>query len=73
MVDLLCDNPLRRLRVKRRNMHPSLEKIDSHGLSNSCACNWKSVINNRGMTQGSVSGPYLFNIFSNDLTVEDEF
>ena len=52
-------------------MYPSLEKIDSHGLSNSCACNWKSV--NRGMTQGSVSGPYLFNIFSNHLTVEDEF
>ena len=71
MVDLLCDNLLKRLRVKRRNMHPSLDKIDSHGLSNSYACNWKSV--NRGTTQGSVSGPYLFNIFSNDLTVEDEF
>ena len=28
---------------------------------------WKSV--NRGTTQGSVSGPYLFNIFLSDLEI----
>ena len=31
-------------------------------------CNWKTV--NKGTTQGSVSGPYLFIIFLNDLDVK---
>ena len=31
-------------------------------------CNWKTV--NKGITQGSVSGPYLFIIFLNDLDVQ---
>ena len=39
-------------------------------ISNGIACNWKSVY--RGTTQGSVSGPCLFNVFINDLSLEDE-
>ena len=31
-------------------------------------CNWKTV--NKGITQGSVNGPYLFIIFLNDLDVQ---
>ena len=34
----------------------------------SSVCNWKTV--NKGTTQGSVSGPYLFNILLNDLQIK---
>ena len=34
----------------------------------SSVCNWKTV--NKGTTEGSVSGTYLFNIFLNDLEIK---
>lgn len=39
-------------------------------VSNGMLCDWKHV--NRGTTQGSVSGPYLFNIFLNDLNLDND-
>ena len=33
-------------------------------------CEWRMV--NKGTTQGSVSGPHLFNLFVNDLIIEEE-
>ena len=36
---------------------------------NNHLCNWKVV--NKGTTQGSVSGPYLFNISLNDIEISN--
>ena len=38
-------------------------------MYNGTICEWIEV--NKGTTQGSVSGPYLFCIFLNDLEIED--
>ena len=37
-------------------------------LCNGVTCEWKEV--NKGTTQGSERGPYLLNIFLNDLEIE---
>ena len=37
-------------------------------IFNNLTCQWKIV--NKGTTQRSVSGPYLFNIFLNDLEID---
>lgn len=37
---------------------------------NSFVGEWKDV--NRGSTQGSVSGPYLFNVFLNGLNIQSQ-
>ena len=43
-------------------------RIDNRVVNNGFIGDWKHV--NKGTTQGSVSGPHLFNIFLNDLEIQ---
>ena len=70
---LLCE------KLKTLPLHPNIinwyisflqnrnQRVSSKGI----ACDWKYV--KRGTTQRSVSGPHLFNVFINDLTIGDDF
>ena len=68
--DNLLSTKLKRLHVSPYlvNWYDSfLSARQQRILSGHYHCRWKAV--NKGTTQGSVSGPHLFNIFRNDLEI----
>ena len=70
--DILCDKLKRWPGINPNiiNWYISfLENRKQRVVINGHSCEWKKV--NKGTIQGSVSGPYLFNIFLNDLNMDD--
>ena len=64
-------------KLKALNLNPYLTNWYLSFLKNRMVKNRGKVFSwhcvNKGTTQGSVSGPYLFNLFTNDLTLQQSY